>query len=206
MSIKKLVLFCYSTHSSSNPKSIQIEHRNRCTVFVFVFVQGFCVLSKWRVGAWLGGVQQRSPPPPSLFLWCQASSAVPGHWPLHPPGTVYSHSSIFNLMLNHSVNVTLEVLFYFTFSMILTEILILHLLSCLAISKWFHQTNKAWKPTMGQHFSLFRVHWSHNSNTYKIWRGKRQTYLNLYEDGAYIKATWSLNSNQLFKIQLKWQV
>lgn len=107
MSIKKLVLFCYSTHSSSNPKSIQMDHRNRCTVFVFV--QGFCVLSKWRAGAWLGGVQQWSPPPPSLFLWCQASSAVPGHWPLHPPGTVYSQSSIFNLMLNHSVNVTLEV-------------------------------------------------------------------------------------------------
>lgn len=97
-------------------------------------------------------------------------------------------------------------LILFPFNMILIEILILHLLSCLAISKWLDQTNNAWKPTMRQHFSLLRVHWSHNLNTYKIWRGKRQTYLNLYEDGAYIKAMWSLKSNQLFKIQLKWQV
>ena len=77
------------------------------------------------------------------------------------------------------------------------------ILSCNIKMIW---TNKAWKPTMGQHFSLFTVHWSHNAYTYKIWRGKRQMYLNLYEEEVCIKAMWPLKSNQLFKIQLKWQV
>lgn len=144
--------------------SILIEHRNRCTVFVVVFVQGFCVLSKWRVGAWLGGVQQWSPPPPSLLLWCQASSAVPGHWPLHSPGTVYVHSTVLILKLNHSVNWHYNSC-SISFSHSRTYILICHfnavLLSHHATLKWFDYTNM--KVHNGAAFSLFRIQQSHNA-------------------------------------------
>ena len=86
----------WKAHHQAVPLTIQIAHSTEHSKRFPVFVQGFCVLSKWRVGAWLGGVQQRSSPPPSLLLWRQASSVVPGHWPLHPTGTESSHSTALN--------------------------------------------------------------------------------------------------------------
>lgn len=83
-----------SERFSKNLSSLEFKEKQKAYFSKFCFpVQGFCVLSKWGAGAWLGGVQQRSPPPPALLIWCQAPSTVSGCWPLLPPGMLDSSST-----------------------------------------------------------------------------------------------------------------
>lgn len=142
-----------------------------------ICLQGFCVLSKWGVGAWMGGVQQWPPPPPTLLLRCQASSAVPGCWSLLSPGTLDSSFT--------TTQCDFQVICHFSLFLIVMHYL--HILSYLFAKTTF------WNSKMQQinTYVTFQVCQIVSMPAHHFPVGSSMTTLHLCSDGTYLYWVWS---------------